>query len=81
VSAIPLAQTAGLRTGHNGLFPPRCALFFRIIFAWRAFQASKLITKLRFVGMVAIWQRSRPASTARQDIEINTEKEFNQPVA
>jgi hypothetical protein len=74
MSAIPLAQTAGLRTGHNGLFPPGCALFFRIIFAWRAFEAGKPITKSRFVGMVAIRQRSRPACTAYQDIEINNEK-------
>jgi hypothetical protein len=74
MSAIPLAQTAGLRTGHNRLFHPDARCPFESSSLGERFQAGKPITKLRFVGMVAIWQRSRPACTANQDIEMNIEK-------
>jgi hypothetical protein len=57
ISAIPLAQTAGLRTGDNTLFHPDARLSFESSSLGERFRTGKLITKLRFVGMVAIWQR------------------------
>src|SRR5690348_5537293 len=49
VSAIPLSQTVGPRTGRATLFPLRMhfpvrmrAFFFRITFAWRAFSGSRV---------------------------------------
>jgi hypothetical protein len=68
MSAIPLAQTAGLRTGHNALFhpeiPPEARSSFESSSLGLRFRAGKLITKLRFVGMVAIWQRPYFAAQA-----------------
>jgi hypothetical protein len=89
VSAIPLAQTARLRTGRKALFPCRWARW-RLdarVFPFESaslgvhFPEAAAITKLRFVGMVAIWQRSRYPRDSYKQLNILWNIEFNQPVA
>jgi hypothetical protein len=58
VSAIPLAQTAPRRTGRQTIFPPVARAFLSNHLRFGVhFPVAASITKLRFVGMVSIWQR------------------------